>query len=303
MKLTRLALIILVILVATAALAQKTTATKASEGAAQTAPAQETETGREPAVVAKTDADSRETRGELTQLLRRYPPQLGTVLKLDPTLLNNTGYLANYPALSEFIGKHPEVAHNPAFFLDDVSGVEVERQDPPEFRMWRQLLGDFGGFAIFLVITSVLIWAIKTLIQQRRWSRLSRIQTEVHSKLLERFTSNEELLAYIQTPAGRRFLESAPIPVDTESAPMSAPLGRIFWSLQSGLVMLAAGVGLWIASARFTVAAWPLFAFAVIAICVGIALMVSAFAFYLLWRRIGLLETPLTPGARGESPV
>ena len=46
----------------------------------------------------------------------------------------------------------------------------------------------------------------------RRWSRLSKIQTDVHNKLLDRFTSNEDLLAYIQTPVGRKFLESAPIP-------------------------------------------------------------------------------------------
>ena len=99
--------------------------------------------------------------------------------------------------------------------------------------MWRSIGGDIAGFSVFLVITFVLIWAIKTLIEQRRWSRLSSIQTEVHSKLLDRFTSNEELLAYIQTPAGKRFFESAPIPLEAGPRPMSAPVGRIFWTVSA----------------------------------------------------------------------
>ena len=43
------------------------------------------------------------------------------------------------------------------------------------------------------------------------------MQYQVHNKLLDRFTSNEDLLAYVQTPAGRRFLESAPIPLQDEA--------------------------------------------------------------------------------------
>src|SRR5213592_3592158 len=59
-------------------------------------------------------------------------------------------------------------------------------------------------FAIFSTIVGVLIWLIRTLVEQRRWSRLSRVQTEVHGKLLDRLGTNEELLRYIDTPAGRR---------------------------------------------------------------------------------------------------
>ena len=57
------------------------------------------------------------------------------------------------------------------------------------------------------------IWLIRTTLEQRRWSRLSKIQAEVHSKLMDRFSSNDELLTYVQTPSGRRFLESGPSPL------------------------------------------------------------------------------------------
>ena len=53
------------------------------------------------------------------------------------------------------------------------------------------------------------------------------------------------LLAYIQSPAGRRFLESTPITLDGESRPTGAPFGRILWSLQAGIVLLALGIGFW----------------------------------------------------------
>ena len=52
---------------------------------------------------------------------------------------------------------------------------------------------------------SIFIWLIKTLVDYRRWLRLTKIQTEAHTKLLDRLTSNDDLRAYIQSPSGRRF--------------------------------------------------------------------------------------------------
>src|SRR5213075_3016398 len=95
--------------------------------------------------------------------------------------------------------------------------------------MWRDTIEGFTIGTVVLLITSGLIWLIKTLIDQRRWSRLSKIQTDVHTKLLDRFSSNEDLLTYIQSPAGRRFLESTPISVDAPRA-LSSPISRILWS-------------------------------------------------------------------------
>jgi hypothetical protein len=243
---------------------------------------------------AAVDADSRQTRDELRSLLRRYPPELGVVLKLDPTLFSNQTYMTHYPALANFAAQHPEVAHNTSFFLESVVLPGEGDPDPPSMRVWRTVMSDVGGFVVFLVVTSVLVWAIKTLIEQRRWTRLAAMQTEVHTKLLERFTTNEELLTYIQSPAGKRFLESAPIPLASGPAPMSAPVGRIFWSLQAGLVVVALGIGSAVASGRPSNASLPLFSIGVIGIAIGIALVLSAIIFYTLSRRLGLWPAPMT---------
>jgi len=240
------------------------------------------------------ETDSRQTREELKSLMRRYPPHLGEVLKLDPTLFGNDTYLLNYPALASFVKQHPEVAHNPSYFLEfvELPGEHYE-SDPPGMRMWKGIIGDIAGFTVFLVVTSVLVWAVKTLIDQRRWSRLSKVQTEIHSKLLDRFSTNEELLAYIQTPAGRRFFESAPIPLEAGPRPISAPIGRIFWSLQAGLVMIAIGIGFDLVSMRVpTGASEPLYGIGMIGLLVGVALVISAVIFYVLSRRFGLWGTP-----------
>jgi len=243
-------------------------------------------------VTAAVDADSRQTRDEFRALLRRYPPELGTVLKLDPTLFGNPAYLTNYPALANFVAQHPEVAHNTAFYLEHISVPSEGDPDTASMRFWKDVMGDIAGFTVFIVVTLVLVWAIRTLIEQRRWSRLAGIQTEVHSKLLDRFTSNEDLLAYIQTPAGKRFLESAPIPLTAGPRPISAPVGRIFWSLQAGLIMIAAGIGFDLASLRVQGnGSQALYAIGVIGILVGIALVISAIVFYALSRRFGLWET------------
>jgi hypothetical protein len=53
------------------------------------------------------------------------------------------------------------------------------------------------------------------------------IQTDAHNnKLLDRLTANEELITYVQSPAGQRFLESAPISMEGPRA-IAAPIGRI----------------------------------------------------------------------------
>ena len=70
------------------------------------------------------------------------------------------------------------------------------------------------------------------------------MQIDVHTKILDRMQSNEDLLAYVQTPAGRNFLEFAPAGPGPEPRVASAPFGRILWSVQAGVVLAALGIGL-----------------------------------------------------------
>ena len=240
-----------------------------------------------------TDADSRETREQFKELLRRSPSEVGVVLKLDPTLFNNQQYLATYPALATFVAQHPEIGHNPNFYLDSVWVPGDREPRLPSHVVWDKIMEGFMILAIFGTIVGVVVWLIRTLVEQRRWSRQSRVQTEGHGKVLERLTSNDELLRYSETPAGRRFLESAPIPVESASRQISAPVGRILWSIQAGLVIAAAGIGLeWVSSGVDKDTAQPMWALGVVALCVGVGFVISAVVSFILSRRLKLFEPP-----------
>lgn len=250
-------------------------------------------------------ATAEESRRDLENLLKQYPPALPRILRLDPSLLGNSGYLQPYPALAAFLAQHPEVGHNPGYFFAeyDSNSGDVRFRETAQDRainMWRNAIEGFTIGAVILALGSGVIWLIKTLIDYRRWSRLSKIQTDVHNKLLDRFTSNEDLLAYIQTPAGKRFLESAPIAVESPRS-IGAPLGRILWSAQAGAVLTVLGVGIEIVSSNaLEEIAPPLAAFGAVVIALGVGFLVSAVLAYVLTRRFGLLTNPnAAPDTRG----
>jgi ABC-type multidrug transport system fused ATPase/permease subunit len=243
-----------------------------------------------------TDSDSQETREAFHAALRRYPTEVSKVLKLDPSLMTNQSYVATYPALAAFLAQHPEIAHSPAFFLDNVYTGDEPRGENGSERVWRSTVEGLSIFAVLALVTGVLTWLVRTLIEHRRWSRVSKVQADVHNKLMDRFTANEDLLAYIQTPAGKRFLESAPIALDGAPRAVSAPVGRIMWSVQVGLVLAAAGFGLeYVSNSIEKTVAQPLFAMGVLAISIGLGFVISAVVSYVLSRRLGLWETAAAP--------
>ena len=160
--------------------------------------------------------EARETRDQLMEVLRQYPPSLAEVLRLDPSLLSSEQYVATYPGLAAFVARHPEVTRNPGYFFgtEHVRSWEDYGPRAEAVQVWRNVIEGVQIFSIFAIVTGTIIWLVKMLVDHRRWLRLSKIQTDVHNKLLDRFTSNEDLLAYIQSPAGRKFLESAPIAIE-----------------------------------------------------------------------------------------
>ena len=204
-------------------------------------------------VVTVEQPDAQRAKDEFSALLEHYPPSLRGVLALDPSLLDNQSYLAPYPALVSFLNAHPEIARNPSFYIGvGETTFPRARQDPASqiLDMWRDVVSGIGIFAGFGLAVGLLVWIIRTLVDYKRWSRLASVQTDAHTKLLDRFTANEDLLAYIQSPAGAKFLESSPIALDAAPRSVGAPLSRILWSVQGGVVLIAGGIGLHLVGAR-----------------------------------------------------
>lgn len=250
------------------------------------------------AVPADLQQDANQTQQELNRVLERYAPSLRQVLALDPTLITNQAYLAPYPGLAAFLAAHPEIARNPSFYF----GQGWERPRDHEDRVMELTSSVLGGLAAFTGVglaIGLISWLIRTLVDYRRWSRMAKVQTEVHTKLLDRFNSNEDLMAYVQSPAGAKFLESSPIKLDAGPRSLGAPMARILWSLQGGVVLMAAGVGLWIVSWRAGGdGAQALHSFGVLALALGVGFVVSAILSYGVSRRLGLIQ-----GGPGEPPA
>jgi hypothetical protein len=257
------------------------------------------------------ESDSRETRSQLQQIMQRYPPDLGRILRMDPTLLQSPTYLAQYPALSSFLAAHPEVVHNPRYYLEFVRDT-YDYREPQDARtsainMWRGFTEGFWILAGMTLVAATLYWLVKTTLNHRRWLRVSRVQTEVHNKLLDRFAGTGDLLTYVQTPAGRRFLEAAPIPLDAgpvETRPLAAPLSRILLSVQAGIVLAIGGAGFQLVSGNvIEELAQGLSIIGVLAMAFGVGFILSGVVSYLISRRLGLLESPglLTARERSEA--
>ena len=282
-----------------APLAQSRTSAAAPAGEAPAA--QATQGARALEVVRPADAEN--IRQQMQELLRRHPPSLRQVLVLDPTLLTNDDYLASYPELAAYLSQHPDVAHNPSFYIGSPAEPPGE-WDPRQaaFRMWENLQQGLLIILVFSTITGVLVWLIRTLVDHRRWLRLMRVQTDTHSKLLDRLTSQDDLLAYMQSPAGRRFLEAAPIPVDAGARPVGAPFSRVLWSMQAGVVLAVAGLGLLLVSRTAIPEVAPgLSGMGILTVALGIGFVLSAVVAYVLSRRMGLLPPP--GDARIELPA
>jgi hypothetical protein len=257
---------------------------------------------RAEAPVPVTAMDAQSTREELMRILEKHPPSVGRILKLDPSLMRSESYLASYPELRDFLTQHSEVQQNAQYYLEGIRVFQNEGyQRNEKFELATGVLAGFAAFSAAGIVLGTLVWLIRTVLEQRRWSRLSKIQAEVHSKLMDRFSSNDELLTYVQTPSGRRFLESGPSPLQQDMAPaMAAPLARIMWSMQLGVVLLVAGLGLLFLSGRALFEIQEIFYIAgCMATAVGAGFLVSAVAAYVLSRRLGLLDRPdrHTPGA------
>jgi len=242
-------------------------------------------------VVAQTDAD--QTREALREILGRYPTTVARVLALDPTLRQKPAYLEPYAELVAFLQQHPEVARNGADYLSGFRPsyyVEPDRETRV-LRMWDNLFQGALIFLVFCVVTGALVWLVKTLVDYRRWYRLSKVQTEAHNKLLDRFTNNEDLLAYITTPSGKRFLESAPIMLDTASASIGAPVKRILWAIEIGVVMVCLGIGVYFAQEVAPAdVRLVLRTVAIVVTALGIGFVLAAGASYALSRHMGVLN-------------
>jgi hypothetical protein len=126
-------------------------------------------------------------------------------------------------------------------------------------------------------------WIGWVLVNAIRRTKVARAQAEVQSKLLEKFGSSQELLAYMQTEAGQRFIQVESAPVVTKS-----PHAKILGSIQVGTILGCLGLGLLLLSMVFNDAV-PL-GFVTLVFAIGLGFLISSGISYKLSKSWGLFD-------------
>jgi hypothetical protein len=252
--------------------------------------------------VYQTPQNAREVRQQLHEIMRAYPPSVGEVLGRDPSLMSRPDYMAPYPQLAAFLQQHPEILRNPSFYLGEFDYYNYPRNPPlpAEIEALGAMLAVLAGMLVGSALLGVIIWVVRSVISHRRWLRVSRVQAEVHTKIMDRLTTNEDLLAYIQSPAGRRFLEATPLNDGGDGQPRPGlPSGPILWSTMAGIVLTVLGTGFRYASALVVSDVQPAFQIVgIIIIALGIGFLLSAVLAFFVSARMGLIAArTATPGS------
>ncbi len=272
-------------------------------GAAQAAHASK------PAVTPNTPAMSEKDlvalQDELLRLVR-VSPTLAEVVARDPSLLSNADYVSrNNPQLAQFLQAHPEIAQNPDFYLfNNLHGQDEQPSQTLERKLWpemsqppsasrgvdMELVQDGIPFLVFLCILGALLWLTHVLLENRRWNRIFKLQTDVHGRLIERFGTSQEVLTYMGTDAGKRFLEATPIAVGFErQAPVPSPVARVLTPLQIGVVMTLLGIGLLSLRHSVTDGSDALLVIGTVVLMPGLGFIISAGITWFLARHLGLM--------------
>ncbi len=251
-----------------------------------------------------TQEDLGATQQQLMQLLR-VSPMLADVVSSDPSLLADQQYVAkSNPELAAFLAQHPEIGRNPSFWLFSELRSPQQKyyeilQPKRGFVPARQtsdaldrVMSNVAPMVVMVVLFLAAAWIIRTLSESRRWTKVFTLQSEVHAKLIDRFATNQELLGYMETDAGRRFLEAAPIVTEAESRRMPNLVSRMIATLQVGLVLTLLGAGLMMLRPVVGDAGTTMLVLGVIALMPGLGLILSAGALWVLGRRLNLMEVP-----------
>jgi hypothetical protein len=261
-------LVIPALLLATIAIAQTPSAPRRPAATAQATSAPRAAAAPQAAVPAQaptaevSDRDLAVTQRELIRLLR-LSPTLTTVVARDPSLLANQEY--------------------------------VSRNNP-------QLIQPIAAVLAWACFLGAAIWLTGKFTENRRWSRIFKLQSEVHGRLIDKFSSNQELSAYMETEAGKRFLEAAPIPVGFgEEQRMPNAIARVLTPLQIGIVLMLLGVGFYLLRNVRPEMHEPMLVLGTVALMPGLGFIISAGITWFLAGRLGLLPSTLQ-GRSGSWP-
>lgn len=145
-------------------------------------------------------------------------------------------------------------------------------------------MSDIAPMIATVVMLLVTGWVVKIITYNRRLNKLATMNAELQGKVLDKLGSAQDVVAYLGTEAGSRLLDA---PVMEKAGPYS----RILSSIQAGIVLAVAGVGVLVVRSMSPGLDQDAMAFlGVIAVALGIGFVLSAVAAHALSKSYGLIN-------------
>jgi hypothetical protein len=133
------------------------------------------------------------------------------------------------------------------------------------------------------VVFGAFVWFAWIIFNTVRRHKAARMQADLQGKLLDKFNSSQDLLAYVQTDAGQNFMGSL-------ASEQSTPYGRILSAVQSSVMLISLGLAFLYLKHRIFGSEDAFLVVGTVTLTLGIAFAVAAALSYVLSKSFGLLE-------------
>jgi len=257
-----------------------------------------------PAAQAPSEKDVADVQKQMLHLLRLSPTMTAAVAA-DPSLLADQSYVArSNPELAQFMASHPDIARNPEFYLFGKLDPSERRRDkalqrvvwpdltpqPQQESAAPRIMGDLIPLVASVAFFAALVWIIRIFVDARRWNRTFKQQSEIHGRLIEKLGTNQDLVAYMETEAGKRFLMTSPVAAGPEFGQrMPNTVSRVLTSLSAGIVLALLGIGFLLLRNAGPDTSEPMLIVGTLLLMPGIGFILSAGVTWFLAQRLGLM--------------
>jgi hypothetical protein len=142
-----------------------------------------------------------------------------------------------------------------------------------------------SDIVLAIAVPGMFCWLAWVIFSTIRRYKIAKLQSEVQSKLLDKVSSGQELLAYAQTEPGRQLLASLQV-----EGQRSSPHGRIINALCTGIILFIFGAGLLFVRHLVVFADEGLAVLGTLSCFLGVGFALSAAASYYLSKSFGLMN-------------
>ncbi len=138
-----------------------------------------------------------------------------------------------------------------------------------------------------MVIIVCAAWIVVTIVTALKGRANTRTRADIYNRLIDKFGTAPELIAFLQSDAGLKFIEE-------NTVQPAEPLGKILASIRIGIVLALLGAGLLITGNIFGESLGGdlyivLTVGGIVGLMIGIGLLISAAVSYRLCKTWGIL--------------